>query len=187
VVLGLGLGTPLGMLGGLFHLFNHSVFKSLLFLNSGAIEYAVGTRSLKEMGGLKEKMPVTANTSLVASLAIAGIPPFNGFWSKLVIIIAAVQADRPGCAAFAVLASILTLASFMKVQGYAFFGELRARLKKTVEVPALMRYAMIALALICLLSGALLIPAASKGFLGAAVDALARGTEYANIVLGTSK
>ncbi|GAI03405.1 unnamed protein product, partial [marine sediment metagenome] len=50
VILGIGLGTPLGMIGGLFHLFNHSVFKSLLFLNSGAVEYATGTRDLRKMG-----------------------------------------------------------------------------------------------------------------------------------------
>jgi multicomponent Na+:H+ antiporter subunit D len=53
VILGIGLGTPLGILGGLFHLFNHSIFKSLLFLNSGAVDYSIGTRNLQEMGGLK--------------------------------------------------------------------------------------------------------------------------------------
>jgi len=56
VVLGLGLATPLGVFGGLFHLFNHSVFKSLLFLNSGAVDYSTGTRDLRQMGGLKEKI-----------------------------------------------------------------------------------------------------------------------------------
>jgi len=115
VILGIGLGTPLGITGGLFHLFNHSVFKSLLFLNSGTVEYATGTRDLRKMGGLTTKMPITGATSLVASMSIAGIPPFNGFWSKLIIIIACVQANRLGYAFWAVLASILTLASFMKV------------------------------------------------------------------------
>ncbi|MDP6686068.1 MAG: proton-conducting transporter membrane subunit, partial [Candidatus Omnitrophota bacterium] len=108
VVLGIGLGTPLGVLGGLFHLLNHSVFKSLLFLNAGAVEYSTGTRDLQKMGGLKEKMPVTANTSLIASLSISGIPPFNGFWSKLIIIVACVQAQHFAYAFWAVFASILT-------------------------------------------------------------------------------
>ena len=62
VFLGIGLGTPLGIIGGLFHLFNHSVFKSLLFLNSGAIEYSAGTRDLQKMGGLMGKMPVAGST-----------------------------------------------------------------------------------------------------------------------------
>jgi multicomponent Na+:H+ antiporter subunit D len=86
IVLGIGLGTPLGILGGLFHLFNHALAKSLLFLNSGALQMSTGTRNLDEMGGLGKRMPVTAGTSLVGSLSIAGVPPLNGFWSKLIII-----------------------------------------------------------------------------------------------------
>ena len=73
VVLGIGLGTPLGMLGGLFHLFNHSMFKALLFLNSGAVEYATGNRDLNLMGGLARKLPVTGTTNFVAAVSIAGI------------------------------------------------------------------------------------------------------------------
>lgn len=183
VVLGIGLGTPLGILGGLFHLLNHSIFKSLLFLNSGAVEYAAGTRDLNEMGGLNRKMKVTAGTSLFASLAIAGIPPFNGFFSKLIIIFAAVEAGRVGYASWAVLASILTLASFMKVQKYAFFGKLNGKLSEVKEVPVFMKTAMIILAAICLLGGALLIPKVSNGFLRPAGDVLTGGKSYAGTVL----
>ena len=182
VILGLGLGTPLGVLGGLFHLFNHSVFKSLLFLNSGAVEYATGTRNLKEMGGLKDRMPVTAGTSLIASMSIAGIPPFNGFWSKLIIIIATVQAGRLGYAVFAVIASILTLASFMKVQRYAFFGKLDPRNDKVKEAPALMAFSMVALAIICVLAAALALPSVSKHFLSAASNVILSGVEYSKRV-----
>ena len=182
VILGIGLGTPLGMIGGLFHLFNHSVFKSLLFLNSGAVEYATGTRDLQKMGGLMTKMPITGTTSLVASMSIAGIPPFNGFWSKLIIIIAAVQANRLGYAFWAVLASILTLASFMKVMKYAFFGKLREKWNKVEEVPVFMKLAMVILALICVVGGVLLIPNINEVFLKPASDALLEGTKYADIV-----
>jgi len=182
VILGIGLGTPLGIMGGLFHLFNHSVFKSLLFLNSGAVEYATGTRDLKKMGGLIKKMPITGATSLVASMSIAGIPPFNGFWSKLIIIFAAVQANRLGYAFWAVLASILTLASFTKVMKYAFFGELRKRLSEVKEVPFFMKIAMVILALICVVGGVLLISNINEVFLKPAVDVLLEGTKYANIV-----
>jgi multicomponent Na+:H+ antiporter subunit D len=182
VVLGLGIGTPLGIIGGLFHLFNHSVFKSLLFLDSGAIEYALGTRDLKSMGGLKEKMPVTANTCLTASLSIAGIPPFNGFWSKLIIIFAAIQANRPGYALFAVLASVLTLASFMKVERYAFFGKPDVKNAGAKEVPGMMRLAMVMLALICVSGGILIVPAVYKNFLGVAANVLINGKDYAKTV-----
>ena len=182
VILGIGLGTPLGIIGGLFHLFNHSVFKSLLFLNSGAVEYATGTRDLQKMGGLMTKMPITGATSLVASMSIAGIPPFNGFWSKLIIIIAAVQANRLGYAFWAVLASILTLASFMKVMKYAFFGELRNKWSEVMEVPFFMKIAMVILALICVVGGVLLIPNINEVFLKPASDVLLEGTKYADIV-----
>jgi len=182
VILGIGLGTPLGMIGGLFHLFNHSVFKSLLFLNSGAVEYATGTRDLQKMGGLMAKMPITGTTSLIASMSIAGIPPFNGFWSKLIIIIACVQANRLGYAFWAVLASILTLASFMKVMKYAFFGKLREKWNKVEEVPVFMKLAMVILALICVVGGVLLIYNINEVFLKPASDVLLEGTKYADIV-----
>ncbi len=183
IVLGIGLGTPLGILAGLFHLFNHSIFKSLLFLNSGAVEYAVGTRDLQRMGGLIKKMPLTGTTSLVASMSIAGVPPFNGFWSKLLIIIAAVEAGRLGYAFWAVLISILTLAMYMKVMKYAFFGTLRETFVRVKEIPLLMKLSMGTLALICLAGGVLLLPGINEVFLQRATEVLVQGKEYAAIVL----
>ena len=186
VILGIGLGTPLGILGGLFHLFNHSVFKSLLFLNSGAVDYALQTRDLQDMGGLKEKMPVTANTNLIASMSIAGIPPFNGFWSKLLIILACIQSGRMIYALCAVVASILTLASFMKVQKYAFFGLLREKWQKIKEVPWTMQLSMIALAVICIIGGLLLTPL-FKPFLESAANVLLAGKGYQEAVFANIK
>lgn len=182
IFLGLGLGTPLGILGGLFHLFNHSVFKSLLFLNSGAVEYATGTRNLEEMGGLRDRMPVTANTSLTASMSISGIPPFNGFWSKLIIILACVQANHYIYAVWAVLGSILTLSSFMKVQKYAFFGVLKETLRKVKEVPFFMKFSMILLALVCIVGGILILPGVDSYFLSPAKESIIRGLEYKDVV-----
>ncbi len=181
VILGLGLGTPFGILGGLFHLFNHSVFKSLLFLNSGAVVYALHTRDLQDMSGLRQRMPVTANTNLVASMSIAGIPPFNGFWSKLMIILGCIQTGRFGYALCAVAASLLTLASFMKVQKYAFFGKLNEKWETVKEVPLAMRFSMIGLAVICMAGGILILPV-FKPFLQLAVDVLMAGREYAQAV-----
>ena len=177
IVLGLGLGTPLGILGGLFHLFNHSIFKSLLFLNSGAIDYSAGTRDLKEMSGLKQKMPVTAGTNLIASMSIAGIPPFNGFFSKLIIILACVQKGYIGYALAAVIGSILTLASFMKVQKFAFLGPLKEKYNQIKEVPLAMKFSMVSLAIICVLRGLLLLPVFSP-FLNNAVNVLSDGRDY---------
>ncbi|GAI02383.1 unnamed protein product, partial [marine sediment metagenome] len=82
--------ASLAVLGGLFHLVNHAVYKSLLFLTSGSVEMATGTRQMKQMGGLAEKLPFTRATCTLASASIVGIPPFSGFWSKLILVIAAV-------------------------------------------------------------------------------------------------
>lgn len=183
VVLGIGLGTPLGILGGLFHLFNHATFKSLLFLNAGAVEYATGTRQLGKMGGLREKMPITAGTSLIASMSIAGVPPFNGFWSKLLIIIACVQADHIWLAIAAAFVSIITLASFLKVQKYAFFGTLNQTWENIKEVPASMLIAMIFLAALCIGSAALIIPKYNGLFLDPAEKTLTSGIVYGKTVM----
>lgn len=182
VMLGIGLGTPLGILGGLFHLFNHSVFKSLLFLNSGAIDYETDTRDLQKMGGLARVMPVTSKTNLAASMAIAGIPPFNGFFSKLIIIVACVQQGYLVYAICAVIGSILTLASFMKVRRFAFSGDLKEKLKGVREAPAAMQIAMVCLAVICVVGGAMLLPSV-RFFLDDAVKVLVNGTDYAGAVM----
>ncbi len=187
VILGIGLGTPLGILAGLFHLFNHSVFKSLLFLDAGAVEYSTGTRDLRKMGGLAKKMPVTSTTSLIASMSIAGIPPFNGFWSKLLIIIATVEAGRYGYAFWAVLVSILTLAMYMKVMKCAFFGSLGDKWNKVKEAPLFMKLSMVILALICVFGGLLLLPAVSEIFLEKASEVLLNGRQYAVTVLNEIK
>jgi len=195
VVLGIGLGgyilatggrqsaALLAILGGIFHLANHSVFKSLLFLASGSIEYSTGTRQLKEMGGLLAKMPLTRATCTIASLSIAGVPPFNGFWSKLIIVIAAFQGGFPWLAAVTILVSFVTLLSFIKVLRYAFLGHLPAVLKSVRESPAMMAIAMVVLAVFCTGMGLLLVPGVREMILDPAVGALAEGVEYAQAVL----
>ncbi len=184
VILGIGLGTELGILGGLFHLMNHTVFKSLLFLNAGSIEYATGTRNLKRMGGLQKKMPVTSGTSLIASFSIAGLPPFNGFWSKLIIIIACIQAGHPVFAVWAVIGSVMTLASFLKVQRYAFSGQLKDMYHKIREVPVSMCIPMIVLAALAVGMGLLLIPSVRAWVLDPAVKALLNAVPYVQMTLG---
>jgi multicomponent Na+:H+ antiporter subunit D len=129
------------------------------------------------MGGLQERMPVTASTNLIASMSISGIPPFNGFWSKLIIILACVQANRFGYALLTVAASILTLVSFAKVQKYAFFGQLNQKWQNIKEAPWTMKLSMIVLGGICITAGLLLLPAL-RPFLQSATDVLLLGTGY---------
>jgi len=186
IFLGLGLATPLGVLGGLFHLINHSVFKSLLFLNSGAVEYSAGTRNLKEMGGLNARMPVTGYSSLIGSMSISGIPPLSGFWSKLIIIIAVIQANRPVYAIIAALVGIITLAYYLRLQKFAFFGKLSQKCQDVKTVPLTMKISMVLLAAICITGGLLILPVL-QGFLNAAVESVLAGNDYANLVFGAVK
>ncbi|MDI9612602.1 MAG: proton-conducting transporter membrane subunit [Acidobacteriota bacterium] len=153
ILLGLGLGNLLGLIGALFHVFNHALFKSLLFLNSGAVQYRLGTRDIEQMGGLENRMPVTAATSVFGTLSIAGIPPFNGFWSKLFIIMGALAAGQTAVATLAILVSVFTLGYFLIIQRKVFFGHLNEKWRDIREAPAVMSLAVILLAATCLLTG----------------------------------
>lgn len=184
IIFAFGLGTPFGYLGGLLHLVNHAVSKSLLFLNSGAVVYSTGTRNLNEMGGLRKAMPVTSTTSLIGSFSIAGLPPFGGFWSKLIIIIAAIFARRIIFALVAALVSVITLAYYFRMQRLAFFGVPSEAKKNIKEVPLAMSLVMVILALLCLGLGALLIPGLRNIILEPAIEVLRSGSDYGRIVLG---
>jgi multicomponent Na+:H+ antiporter subunit D len=120
----------------MLHLFNHAVFKSLLFINSAAVERETGTRDLGRLGGLAERMPVTGLTSAVAFLSTAGIPPLSGFWSKLFIIVALWQSGHPAYAVIAILTSVITLAYFLVLQRRVFFGKLADGLENVQEAGA---------------------------------------------------
>lgn len=176
--------VALAITGGVFHLINHAVFKSLLFLSAGAIEYRLGTRDLKRMGGLSNSMPATSAASFVASMSISGIPPFNGFFSKLIIIIAAIRAKFYLLALLAVIVSIITLASFLKFQKYAFYGkpadDQRGRVK---EVPFPMVFSMVVLSIVCLALSLLVIPGVREAVLAPLVGILTDANLYSSTQL----
>jgi multicomponent Na+:H+ antiporter subunit D len=151
--LGFGTGTPLGVAAGLFHLLNHSIFKALLFLDAGSMEYATGIRDLRKLGGVNNRLPITGLTTTIGFLSTAGVPPFNGFWSKLFIIMALVGARQYFVAVLAVGASILTLWYFLQMQRWAFYGKLAAGLEWIREAPFAMTFATFCLAVLCLAIG----------------------------------
>jgi multicomponent Na+:H+ antiporter subunit D len=128
-------------------------------------------------------MPVTAATSFIGSLSIAGIPPLAGFWSKFLIIIAAVQAGHLAMALVAVIVSIITLVYYLKFQNQTFFGTLRGTLDKVREAPLSMNIAAVILALICLGAGLLLMPS-MRPILERAADVLMQGFGYKDVIMG---
>jgi multicomponent Na+:H+ antiporter subunit D len=204
VILGIGLGgliiaragsdintqqlawASLAILGGLFHLLNHAVYKSLLFLTSGSVEMSTGTRQMQQLGGLAARMPLTRSAATIASASIAGIPPFSGFWSKLILVIAAVQARFYWVAAVIVLVSLCTLIMYLKVQRYVFLGELPENLKATKEAKGSMLVAMAVLACLCVLMGLLLIPSLRANILDPAVKVLIDGLDYSAKIINMS-
>jgi len=159
MVLGIGTGTVIGIAGGIFHMFNHAIYKSCLFLSCGNVEKKTGTTDLSKLGGLVKYMPITFVCFIIASMSISGIPPFNGFVSKWMIyqgIIESAGASNPAwilwltCAMFG---SALTLASFMKLSHAIFLGRPSDGLKDTREVGFSMYFPIIALAGLCFIFG----------------------------------
>src|SRR5271157_2788747 len=167
ICLGLGVGayclsaSPLlaaiSLAGAILHAVNHACFKSCLFLGAGSVLYRTGTRDMDRLGGLAGSMPYTAGSTTVASLSIAGVPPFNGFTSKWLIVAGCILAGRQFplflvLGLVALFISVATLASFLKVLGSVFLG--RADENRTVEeVPVSMIVPQVVLAGFCIFLG----------------------------------
>jgi len=159
MVLGIGTGNPIGIAGGLFHMLNHAIYKSCLFLSAGAVEKRAYTTDLSKLGGLSKYMPITFVSFLTASFAISGIPPLNGFFSKWMIyqgIIELGNGKNPLWIIWLIAAmfgSALTIASFIKLLHAVFLGRASARTAGVKEVGISMALPMIILAAICIIFG----------------------------------
>ncbi len=148
----------LGLAGSLLHVWNHGLFKSLLFLSAGTVVQSTGTRDLDRMGGVARTMPVTAGLFLIGAWAICGLPPLNGFVSELFLYIGFFHTVRGEpllmpVALLLVMAGALAAACFIKVFGTAFLGHWRGPQRRFHEAPLVMRYSMLALAATCLMIG----------------------------------
>jgi multicomponent Na+:H+ antiporter subunit D len=151
MVAGVGVGTELGVNGGIAHVFNHILYKALLFMCMGSVIYMTGKRKLTELGGLARYMPVTCLACIIASLSIAGAPGFNGYVSKGMVITAAAEKHMPILELMMVLAAVGTFLSFVKLCYFTFFApneEMRAK-----EAPLNMQLAMLLTAFLCVFIG----------------------------------
>jgi hydrogenase-4 component B len=173
ILMGLGLATlgrsmerpewvVLGMAGCLLHVWNHGLFKGLLFLCAGSVVHATGTREIDRLGGLGKAMPWTAALFVVGAVAICGLPPLNGFVSELFVYLGLLHSAGGGgggalaAALVPVLAPVLgmagalALACFVKVHGAVFLGTARSGAALHArEAPLLMRLPMLVLAAGC--------------------------------------
>jgi NADH:ubiquinone oxidoreductase subunit 5 (subunit L)/multisubunit Na+/H+ antiporter MnhA subunit len=167
--------AALALTAGLLHVFNHSLFKSLLFFGAGAVLTATGERDMEHLGGLIRLMPLTAFTFLVGSVAISALPPFNGFvseWLTFQAILLSPQLPSwglkllvPAVGALLALSAALAAACFVKAFGITFLGRPRTEAaKRAAEADRFSLAAMFAFATLCLIAGV---------FPGLFIDALA--------------
>jgi len=175
---GLPAAAALALTAALFHVFNHSVFKSLLFFGAGAVLGATGERDMERLGGLIRRMPTTAFVFLVGCIAISALPPLNGFASEWLTFQAILQSPElpqwalkimvPAVGGMLALSAALAAACFVKAYGISFLGRPRSdAARDALETDRLSLAAMIALAATCLAAGVL------PGFV---IDALAPAT-----------
>lgn len=157
IVLAVAVGTPLAIVGAVLHFVNHSLFKGSLFVNADAIERETGTLEIAQLGGLGKQMPVTNISSVLSFLSAAGIPPLSGFWSKFLIILAAWLAGFKAAAAIALIASLVTIAYFLRLQKAVFFGKSREEFADIKESSISNKAAAIVLSALTV-AGSVLIP-----------------------------
>jgi hydrogenase-4 component B len=153
----------LALAGGLLHVWNHGLFKALLFLGAGSVLHATGTREMSRLGGLWRSMPWTASLFALGAAAISGLPPLNGFVSEWLVYLGMFDAaNLPGVVALAALSAIvllavtgaLALACFVKVCGVVFLGAARSNAAEHAhDCAPWMRGAMLVLAAGCVIIG----------------------------------
>ncbi|MBM3487821.1 MAG: hydrogenase 4 subunit B [Alphaproteobacteria bacterium] len=163
---GMGEAAALALTAGLFHVFNHAVFKSLLFFGAGAVLAATGARDMEHLGGLIHRMPTTALAFLVGCIAISALPPLNGFASEWLLFQAIVLGTGlpqwglkfvvPAVGATLALSAALAAACFVKAFGITFLGRPRTPGAASArEVDPFSRGSIIAFALLCVAAGTL--------------------------------
>ncbi|WP_099210439.1 proton-conducting transporter transmembrane domain-containing protein [Thermococcus henrietii] len=147
ILLGLGVGTGLGITGALFHVLSHAVFKGLFWLVVAALILRTGKTEFKDFGGLAEKMPVTFAMALIAVMSLSGIPPFAGFASKWLIYEAAISAHMPLVAGAIFLGSGLAFAYVVRFLYAVWFGQRPSDLEDVKEAPLPLLIGMFILAI----------------------------------------
>ncbi len=139
----------------LYHVMNHAMFKSLLFLTAGSVIYRTGLRNLNVLGGLARFMPLTSISALIAALSVAGVPPFNGFVSKWLLYSSTIPSFTilTIYGVIALFISAVTAAYFIKYFTTLFAKPSSIKFKGLKDVPTLMLFSQIFLALICIVLG----------------------------------
>jgi NADH:ubiquinone oxidoreductase subunit 5 (subunit L)/multisubunit Na+/H+ antiporter MnhA subunit len=150
IFFGLATGNLVGITGGLLYILMHGMAKAGLFLCAGIVEHGTHTKDINKMGGLFKTMPFTAYAFLFCSLSVMGIPPFGGFWSKLMVFMGAIQAKQFALSGFFLFGAFLTIIYLFRAFSRVFLGELKINAKEGTSV---MVFSVMLLALLSLLGG----------------------------------
>ncbi len=150
MVMAMGVGA---MTAGMFHLMTHAFFKSLLFLGAGSVIHALANeQDIWKMGGLHKKMPITTWTFVIGALALSGIPPLSGFWSKDEILLGTFASGHMGLYILGSLVAFMTAFYMFRLIFVAFFGENQTA-EHAHESPAVMTVPLIILAVLAVFAG----------------------------------
>ena len=170
ILFGLGAASELGVMGGLLHIINHAVCKSLLFMCAGAIIHQTGTRDIRKLGGLVGKMPTTGITCLIGAFSLLGTPPLNGFWSEWMIFGGGLASGKGLITIFGVLSTVITAGYYLWFAWRVFFGTTPENLNNVKEAPFWVLVPIIILATLSILLGVL--PGLVLGYITPAAEYL---------------
>jgi NADH:ubiquinone oxidoreductase subunit 5 (subunit L)/multisubunit Na+/H+ antiporter MnhA subunit len=170
MLMGLALATPMGLTGGLLHVFNHATYQAALFLAVTAVVYRTGTSDLDRLGGLITKMPLTYIVLLMGIIGLAGMPPMNGFVSKWIIYKALLDFGSPLLLVAATISTLGTILSVYKLIHNMFLGQLRKEHYAVKEVPLTMLLPMLLVAGLAFITGVM--PGLALGMVDIAQQAL---------------
>jgi NADH-quinone oxidoreductase subunit L len=159
MMMALGLGSPLAMAAGIFHLLTHAFFKALLFLGAGSVIHSVHRQNIHEMGGLFSKMRITAITFAVGALALAGLFPLSGFWSKDAILAYTLHKEQPLLFVVGIIAAFFTAFYMTRLYVLVFLGKARTdEASHAHESPRVMTLPLIILAIMAIIAGVVNLP-----------------------------
>jgi NADH-quinone oxidoreductase subunit L len=152
MMLALGMASIAGYAAGIFHLMTHAFFKALLFLAAGSVIHAVHKQDIFQMGGLFREMRTTGTLFLIGCLAISGIPPFSGYWSKEEILGSVLMQGHYGLLAVGLIAAFFTAFYMFRVFFVTFTGENQIG-NHVTESPLVMTFPMIILGILAIIAG----------------------------------
>jgi len=181
IVFGFAIASPEGLAASLFHIVNHAVMKSLLFLCAGAFIHQTKTRDLKNLRGIRRAMPMTSAAFTIGTIAIAAFPPLNGFWSEMMIITAGVRAEMIIFSALMLANMALSVVYYFRLIRIIILEKPTKVSKKATKAPITMLIPILVLAFLCIFIG--VYPGPFIGASSKAAEAMLNIEAYIDAVL----